>query len=344
MSPASRQALMDELLRGAIPEIKLGLGEAIDRENARPLPPRYARLLPETLLVVTLRPDAADALEPIATELEQELTNSCTRHGSLYDRAYCVRLQRSGDHDAPLYVVSAHAGKDIGGRGAALSKDERSDAPVADGADDAEEGQGTPSPSQVSSGSLATRRTMEGVAQVQSPDEGEPAYSANRHMPMSSGEMTRDPGRSDEGWHPGRWVLVVESAGGEEREVFRISQPLVTVGRRTDDPSLRAAIAISDAPSVSRRQMALEWEDRDGAAGFRVYNLGLNPLYIPGRDIPGSRSGKTATALDRIGEEFIGWLPPGVPMRIGDQGPTLRIEEVPVSDQEIRDDEATVYE
>src|SRR5688572_6677968 len=120
-----RHSLMDELLRGGIPQIKLGLGDAIDRENARPLPPRYARLLPETLLVVTLRPDAADALEPIASDLERELTDSCTRHGSLYDRSYRVRLQRSSDRDAPLYVIGAHAGKDIGGPGAATPEPER---------------------------------------------------------------------------------------------------------------------------------------------------------------------------------------------------------------------------
>ena len=38
MSPpggSSRQSLMDELLRAGVPEIKLALGDAIDRENAR---------------------------------------------------------------------------------------------------------------------------------------------------------------------------------------------------------------------------------------------------------------------------------------------------------------------
>src|SRR5690606_5751155 len=104
------QRLMDEMLRAGIPEIKLALGEAIDRENARPLPPKYARLLPETVLLVPLRPDAAVALTPIAADLERELTDSCNRHGSLYDRSYRVRLQRSEDPDAPLYVVSTQAG------------------------------------------------------------------------------------------------------------------------------------------------------------------------------------------------------------------------------------------
>lgn len=330
MNGASRQSLMDELLRGAVPEIKLGLGEAIDRENARPLPPRYARLLPETLLVVTLRPDAADALEPIAADLERELTDSCTRHGSLYDRAYRVRLQRSGDRDAPLYVVSTHAGKDIGGAGEP-------------GALESSSG-GEEAPAKVPEApSSAAAGTVRPTAQVQ-PVGGDPSADAPRQLPFSEREVTRDPGPVSGEWHPGRWVLVVESADGRESEVFRLSEPLLTVGRRTADPSLRAAIAISDAPNVSRRQLALEWEDRDGAAGFRVYNLGLNTLHIPGCEIPGSRSGKTMTELSRVGEEFTGWLPPGVPMRIGDQGPTLRIEEVPPSEDDEPDDEATVYE
>src|SRR5690606_5988971 len=59
-------AFLDELLREVVPEVKLALGELIDRENARPLPARYARLMPDTLLVVTFRDDAARALEPLA--------------------------------------------------------------------------------------------------------------------------------------------------------------------------------------------------------------------------------------------------------------------------------------
>src|SRR6185503_18182116 len=56
-------------------------------------PDRYVKLLPEQTLVVTLRPDAGEAVQPIAGELERELTDSCMRHGSLYDRAYRVKLR-----------------------------------------------------------------------------------------------------------------------------------------------------------------------------------------------------------------------------------------------------------
>jgi hypothetical protein len=80
-SSADPGSALDTLLRDAVPEIKLALGELIDRENARSLPGKYARLLPESLLVVTLREDAAEAIAPVAVPLERELTDSCTRHG-----------------------------------------------------------------------------------------------------------------------------------------------------------------------------------------------------------------------------------------------------------------------
>ena len=150
---------------------------------------------------------------------------------------------------------------------------------------------------------------------------------------------------SGSGWEPGRWLLVVEGLGGEEREVFRLSDPVVTIGRRTDDPALQASIAISDAPHVSRRQLALAWQDRDGAAGFKVYNLGLNSVHLPGQEIEGAHIGKGVLDLDRVPADHTGWVPPGVPLRIGDNGPVLRIDEVPPDPEEDWiDPDATVFE
>src|ERR671916_2757116 len=87
------EPLLDTFLREAVPEIKLALGDYIDRDNLRAIPDRYAKLLPESVLVVSLRPDVAEAIRPIAAELEEELTDSVMRHGSLYDREYRVRLR-----------------------------------------------------------------------------------------------------------------------------------------------------------------------------------------------------------------------------------------------------------
>jgi len=294
---AETQSLMDEVLRTGVPEMKLALGQAIDRENARPLPPKYARLLPETLLLVTLRSDAADALAAIAHELERELTDSCNRHGSLYDRSYRARLRRSEDPDAPLFSVSTYAGREIG----------------------------QPSASE-------------------SPPPGGPPGEAGPRLPVADPGPTAShrPGR---GWEGGRWLLIVEDADGREREAFRLADPLLTIGRSSDDPALRASVSISDAPHVSRRQLAMVWEERDGKPGFRIYNLGLNAVRIPGQDIPGARLGRGPLELESVHEDHTGWIPPGIPLRIGDHGPVLRVDEIPPGSEAIPvDPDATVFE
>lgn len=268
---------LDAFLRDVLPEAKLALGELIDRENARSLPERYARLLPESLLVVTLRADAAEVLTPVARTVEMELTDSCTRHGSLYDRTYRVQLRRSEDPSAPLFNVSSHAGQEI-----------------------AEE-------------------------PISEPTEGIPTSP----LPVADPDATRLDGMPQpEGWEPGRWVLVVEDQQGEEREAFRLTEPVTTVGRRSDDPLLQTTVSLRDVPHISRRQLALAWEPRDGAAGFRVFNLGLNPLHLPGLDVPGAHIGRGHLRLEEVGREFTGWVSPGMPVRIGERGPVLRIDEV----------------
>ncbi|HET7274471.1 MAG TPA: hypothetical protein VFI91_04800 [Longimicrobiaceae bacterium] len=286
---------LDVLLRDALPEIKLALGDMIDRENARALPGRYARLLPDTLLLVTLRPDAAEALTPVATTVEAELTDSCTRHGSLYDRSYRVELRRTDDPDAPLFSVSGHSGH------------------------------------------------------TKAPHADLPAVKADRDsaatLPAADPDATRIDEVGPPGWQPGRWVLLVRDENDDEHEAFRITDPFTTIGRRSDDPQLRTGIALSNVPHVSRRQLALLWEERDGAPGFRIYNLGLNAVHLANDEIPGAHTPRGPLDLDGISDENTGWLPPGVPLRIGDHGPTLEVEEVPGEDEEdFVDPDATVYE
>jgi hypothetical protein len=288
---------MDELLRAGVPEIKLALGELIDRENAHPLPARYARLLPETHLIVTLRPDAGDAVSAIASGLERELTDSCNRHGSLYDRSYKVQLRRADDPDAPLFAVTAEARP--------TSEPEAAAAPP------------------------VSRPALPSAAPVTVPARGEVATVV---------------GTVGAGWQPNRWLLVVENAQGEDREVFRIEEPVVIVGRRTNDPQHKAAIAISDAPHVSRRQLALRWDPQGAAPGFRVYNLGLNEVHVQGEELPGVHAAKTTLDLAQVPDKHQAWWPPRVPLRIGDQGPTLRIEELPEEETVFTDPDATVFD
>jgi hypothetical protein len=302
-SSADPGSALDTLLRDAVPEIKLALGDLIDRENARSLPGKYARLLPESLLVVTLREDAAEAIAPVAVPLERELTDSCTRHGSLYDRAYRVQLRRASDPDAPLYVVAAHAGHAAA-------------APAMPAGDAA-------------AGTAAT------AAAAAEPAAG-PATEAHAPLPVSDPDATRiDQEAGPAGWQPGRWLLVVEDLAGEQKEAFRLVDPFTTVGRRTDDPLLRTTVALSDVPHVSRRQLAMLWQERDGAPGFRVFNLGLNPVHLPDLEITGAHAGRGALDLDALDDRHTGWLPPGVPLRIGENGPVLRIEEIP---EEVEED------
>lgn len=276
---------LDRVLAEIVPELKLALGERIDRDNARPVPARYARLLPETLLVVTLRPDVADLVAPVAAQLEAELSESVRRHGSLYDRAYRVQLRRATQEDAPLFAIHAFAGRNL-----------------------------APPPPRPTGAPPAL------------PDDPE-ATRLEELAPAAPG------------WEPGRWLLVVEGAGAEPAEVFVLTEPLVTVGRRTDDPELRSTVALSGVPHVSRRQLALLWAPRDGAPGWRVANLGQAPVHLPNATLPGARWGRRPLHLDAVPPASQGWVPPDTPLRIGDAGPTLRLREAAPGE----DPEATRY-
>jgi hypothetical protein len=67
-------------------------------------------------------------------------------------------------------------------------------------------------------------------------------------------------------------------------------------------------------------------------------------VHLPGLDIPGAHAGRDAP-LHSVDERHSGWLPPGVPLKIGEKGPVLRIEEVPPDPEEVRiDPDATVFE
>lgn len=309
--PDTTTELLDNILREALPEIKLALGESIDRENSRALPERYARLLPDTLLIVTLNAEAAEALAPLADTIERDLSDSVSRHGLLYDRSYRVQLRRSDDPDAPMYRVSAHAGfaEEASQESIALAEP-----PAAAG------GSGGPQ--------RATPRA-------------EPS-SATAAIPMADPDATRLDQTGPAGWVEGQWILVVESLAGEETQVFRIVDPFTTVGRQTDDPELQTTIALADVPHLSRRQLVLLFEARDDQPGFRVYNVGLNALHTPEREVPGARAGRQIPDLERIPEASSVWIEPGVALRIGEHGPVLRVEEIPPDMVEGDDDGESV--
>lgn len=320
--PDAAAPFLDTLLRDALPEIKLALGELIDRENSRSLPERYAKLLPDSVLVVTLRSDAAAAIAPLVETVERDLTDSVMRHGSLYDRAYRVQLRRSEDPEAPLYRVSAHAGH---------APPPPAPEPFSPAAPPRPEGAAGPL-THTEAGDESTRSNTE---------------ASTEGLPVADPDATRIDDVGPPGWTPGQWVLVVENLEGEEQEVFRLGDPFTSVGRRTADPELQTTIALSEVPHLSRRQLVLVWEERRGQPGFKLYNLGLNSLHLPEREIPGARVGRGALRLESIPEASTAWVAPGMPVRIGDNGPVLRIDEVPPDQEDAAeeiDPDATVHE
>jgi hypothetical protein len=289
------EPLLDAFLRDTLPEVKLELGRVIDRENARALPERYAQLLPPTVLVVTLRPDAADSLFQVVAEVERELTASCMRHGSLYDREYRVQLHRAEREDAPLFVVTSHSENELA---------EVEAVPIS-----------TPAPTPA------------------------PVFAPGMDPDATRVEGAGPPA----GWEPGRFVLVVEDLDGGEREVFRMPETIITVGRRTDDPRLRSTVSLTEAPHVSRRQLALAWDPRGDEPGFRVYNLGLNVVHLGGREIPGANRKHGPLQLEELQGMHTEWLSLDEPLRIGEQGPVLRVRELAPLDEE-EDPDATRLE
>jgi hypothetical protein len=76
------------------------------------------------------------------------------------------------------------------------------------------------------------------------------------------------------------------------------------------------------------------WEPRGDEPGFRVYNLGLNPVHLGGREIPGANRKHGALRLEDLGGEHTEWLPVGEPLRIGEHGPVLRVRDLPAPEED----------
>jgi hypothetical protein len=309
-TPATRptddqEPLLDSFLREAIPEIKLALGDAIDRDNSRAIPDKYVKMLPLTTLVVTLRPDAAQAVAVMAAELEEELTDSVMRHGSLYDRDYRVRLKEAGVRGAPLFRVSIQP--------AGQPEPE----PIV---------AAPPPPAPAAEPTVAAPEPRRPPV----PPAGETLF-AGRGPELMDPDATRvegiaapSPAAGD--FPAGRFELVVEDEDGTERERFPIAQAQSTLGRQTDNPALQSDIQLTGFANVSRRQLALAWTERDGRPGFTVYNLGLNAIHVGDREVSGANAGKGALDIGSMGEHST-WVAPGEAIRVGGHGPVVRIRD-----------------
>jgi hypothetical protein len=330
------EPLLDQLLREAVPEIKLALGDLIDRDNARSLPDRYARLLPETVLVVTLRADAARALSPVAAQLEAELTDSCMRHGSLYDRPYRLRLHEATTPGAPLFRITKEA---PGGPTDRPGLTERVSPPSPELGAVSAPPVLAPNVAPIEAPAPANETVAVPPPRIQ-PPRATPAPPA-----MDDPDATRmegvAPPRPPAGWDAGGWELAVEDSDGGDAEVFPLRAPEFTVGRHTDNPALQSDIMLSGAPQVSRRHLALRWEPRDGRPGFMVANLGLNVLRLEEGEIPGANH-KGPFRLGDLPKEHVRWLPAESRMRIGENGPILKVRAA-AAGEEPEDPEATRF-
>ncbi|HEX6038275.1 hypothetical protein [Longimicrobium sp.] len=316
-TPATRPAtehggeepLLDSFLREAIPEIKLALGDLIDRDNSRAIPDKYVKLLPLTTLVVTLRPDAARAVAPMAADLEGDLTDSVMRHGSLYDRDYRVRLREAGQKGAPLFRVAVQpAGEPEPAPIAAAPPAEPTVAAM------------PPRPPAPAAPPIA-----ETLFAGRSPEFVDPDATRVEGIAPAAPAAPRMPATPS--FPAGRYELVAEEEDGTELERFPISQAITTVGRQTDNAALRSDIQLTNSDRVSRRQLALVFAHRDGREGFDVYNLGLNSIHAGEREVSGANDRSSALQLEGMEAHSL-FVPPGQLIRIGGHGPFVRIREI----------------
>jgi hypothetical protein len=291
-----QEPLLDSFLREALPEVKLALGDLIDRDNTRAIPDRYVKMLPLTTLLVTLRPDAAKAIAAIAAELEGELSDSVMRHGSLYDRDYRVKLREAGQAGAPLFRVSTQPA-----------------------------GQPDPEPIEPPQPTPASPEPPRERARPPAPPLAETLF-AGRTPEEVDPDATRVEGIGLPPFPAGRFVLVVEDEEGNAGQRLPLEGAVQTVGRETDNPALQSDLQLTGSPNVSRRQLAVVWAGRGDDPGFDVYNLGLNSIHLGEREVPGANAGKGALDLGTLSAHSVR-VKPGDALRVGGHGPVLRIEE-----------------
>jgi hypothetical protein len=346
------EPLLDTLLREAVPEIKLALGDLIDRENQRAIPDRYHKLLPEQTLVVTLRPDAGEAVQPIAGELERELTDSCMRHGSLYDRAYRVKLRVAPSPAAPLFRVAMRRGEEAEPELFQVPRRQPEPAPevVVPRPPVSVQLPSGPSTATIAAAAASDNATII-APEPAAPPPPAPAPSAPAGPSIDPDATRLDgaplpsaPEASDAGFDVGRFVLAIEDEEGTERERFPVPGPTTTVGRQTENPTLRSDVAITEAPHVSRQQLVLVWAPKEEQPGFTVYNVGLNPVHVGDREVVGANR-KGELNLDDIPADNAEWVAPGSEMTVGEHGPVLRIVDTrPEADESAAADAAPEVE
>lgn len=269
-------------LSDELPQLKLRLGEEIDRANCRPLPRGYGAALSMTTLNVVLGQRLAAIVDKIADTLEVDLSDSCRRHGLIYDRAYRVRLWSAPPQEgAPDFAISAQA--------------ERASVARRVGADDEE------------------------------------SPSTERGLRIADPDATVFSSDSTATWDASKWLLRVLAEQGDA-ETYQLSEPQITVGRKSENVDLSATIVLVAAPrTVSRRQLALSWSPRKKKPGFLLWNLGGPDIRVDGRKVVGARTPPGAIELSTLDDRHCTWIEPDTRVEIGASGLSFWIEANPAT-------------
>lgn len=278
-----------EFFTSILPRIKLAIGEAIDRDNAKQVPARYRNKLGDTLLEIVLHPTIVSTIVDLVNEVEADLSESSTRHGLMYHRKYPVRLVASGDHEGALFEVIVRV------------------APSAT------------SPSEVPQGSESTILAIDPPAGV---TEAEAARTESEGAPATEAE-------EDDSWRSGRWELRVVDRKGEEVARTPLQQPVIAIGRQPDPYPSGSSLRLPERLStVSRRQLVVQWDPDIGSPSFRIFNTGKSPIRVGDIVIPGANEGNSLPDLTRLQDDHSVKVAPGVQVEIGTAGPILWIEDL----------------
>jgi hypothetical protein len=276
------------LKQGGIRALKLALGRVIENECGSGGPGDYRELYADSLLLVALPRELADALRSEMDTLRHDVSEACDTHGRMRGRTF--RLEFAAPHGGDEILVTSGPGW-----AAALEQED---------------------------------------------------MARDSALTLQDVEAVTSQAQAEIGWQPGRWGLaVLDPSDGRPVKVYPLTDPITTAGRPSKRADFSTSIAIEGAPDfISRRQLAIEWKQRNRVRGFLIYNLGrpVITLMTEGAEqLPGAQVAAGPVKLAELDASFKLWVRPGTKFRIGHRGPLLTIVDLASSES---DSEATAQE
>ena len=294
------------LKQGGIRALKLALGRVIEQECSAHGPGDYQELYADSLIVVALPRGLAAALRSEIDTLAQDLAHAAETHGRMRGRVF--RLELAPPHAGDEILVQSAPAWAAGMAVTDLPSE-------AEGEVDSER-------TLPDAGDLAAARATGSAGSAGS--AAAPPLSSDRTLAVDEESL------SAAGWRRGRWALASLDEGDHHPvRIYPLADPVTTVGRSATRAELNPTIALEDAPDfISRRQLALEWEERNGSPGFVVYNLGrpvISLLTEGAEQLPGAQVGSGPLELRKLGNPYAIWVRPGTAFRVGHRGPVLAV-------------------